>query len=97
MTVTPPIPLALAPAATAMPPGHDAEALRAAGTKLEAAFLAEMLKAAGFAEPSKAMGGGAGEAHLAPMLTREVAEAIARTRPLGIGEAIAARLADPGE
>lgn len=95
MTLAPPAPagpLAPGPAAPAVPAG-DLDAL---GTAFEAAFLSEMLQAAGFAAPREGMGGGAGEAQFAPMLARAVAEAVARERPLGIGEALAARLAARG-
>ncbi|MEL6768319.1 MAG: rod-binding protein [Pseudomonadota bacterium] len=60
--------------------------------RFEAAFLAEMLRHAGLGEVEGAMGGGAGEAQFAPMFVDAVAERIARSKPLGIADMVAARI-----
>ncbi|MEO1468222.1 MAG: hypothetical protein AAFV86_04140 [Pseudomonadota bacterium] len=78
---------ALAPGAAPQP-----DAIRAVAVRFEATFLAEMLRHAGFAEPRKAGGGGAGEARFAPMMAEAVATQIAETRSIGIADAVAARL-----
>ncbi|SIS49936.1 Rod binding protein [Roseivivax lentus] len=67
---------------------HDGSKLRAAAVALEAQFIAEMLKAAGFSEAREAFGGGAGEAQFASMLNDEYAGAIARRGGFGLSERI---------
>ncbi|MEO0957492.1 MAG: rod-binding protein [Pseudomonadota bacterium] len=69
--------------------GTDAEA---AAQEFEAAFLAEMLRHAGFGGREGLMGGGAGETQFAPMFIDAVAAEIARSKPLGIADLVAARL-----
>ncbi|MEL6481822.1 MAG: rod-binding protein [Pseudomonadota bacterium] len=60
--------------------------------QFEAAFFAEMLRHSGLGEMKGMMSGGAGEAQFAPMFVEEVAKEIARSKPLGIADMIAARL-----
>lgn len=62
------------------------------GAEFEAAFLAEMLKCSGLTRAFGGLAGGAGESGFSDLLVREVAHEIARSRPLGIGAALAARL-----
>jgi flagellar protein FlgJ len=58
-------------------PTRDAALLDAA-KKLEATFLAEMLKAAGFGEARDTFGGGEGEDQFASFLVQEQATAMGR-------------------
>ena len=52
---------------------HDPNLLKAA-QKLEASFLAEMLKSAGYGEARESLGGGAGEEQFASLLVDAQAE-----------------------
>lgn len=63
-------------------------ALRAAAEKLEASFLAEMLKSAGLGTPRDSFGGGAGEAQFASFLREEQARAMTRAGGLGLAESL---------
>ncbi|MEX0349342.1 MAG: rod-binding protein [Paracoccaceae bacterium] len=54
-----------------------------AAVQLEATFLAEMLKSAGFGSARSSFGGGTGEDQFSSMLVRE--QAIQMTRAGGIG------------
>lgn len=71
-------------------PGAASDArLRAAAVQLEGAFLAEMLKTAGFARPREGLGGGgAGEAQFASLLADLQAERIAARGGIGLAEAL---------
>lgn len=69
------------------PPGPD-RALRLAATRLETAFLAEMLKAAGLGKPRESMGGGVGEEQFASFLREAQAEAISRRGGIGMAESL---------
>lgn len=60
--------------------------LRGAATRLETAFLSEMLKAAGLGKPRASMGGGAGEEQFASFLREAQAEAITRRGGVGLSE-----------
>lgn len=60
--------------------------LRQAATKLEASFLAEMLRSAGLGETSDSFGGGAGEDQFSSFLIQAQAEQIARTGGIGLAE-----------
>jgi Rod binding domain-containing protein len=62
--------------------------LRAAAEKLEAAFLAEMLKSAGVGKTPTAFGGGAGEDQFASFLRQAQAEEMARAGGIGLAEAL---------
>jgi len=74
------------PTPLAAPP-KDA-ALREAAQKLEASFLAEMLKAAGFGESRSAFGGGAGEDQFASLLVQEQAMSLVKSGGIGLSEAL---------
>ncbi|MEO1775299.1 MAG: rod-binding protein [Pseudomonadota bacterium] len=97
MTLTPPappmLPLSLGPPpeGPAKPQSRE-EAALTAGRQIEAAFLEEMLRFAGVAEPRESLGGGAGEAQFAPFLRRAYAEDMAQNRGLGIAEMVARSL-----
>ncbi|WP_415405023.1 rod-binding protein [Tateyamaria sp. SN3-11] len=69
------------------PSGRDA-ALRAAAQKLEATFLAEMLKSAGFGKAREGFGGGAGEDNFASFLVQAQAEEIVKSGGLGLAESL---------
>lgn len=59
---------------------------REAALKLEASFLSEMLKAAGFGAREGAFSGGAGEDQFASLYRDAVAEQMVRSGGLGLGE-----------
>jgi Rod binding domain-containing protein len=69
-------------------PARDA-ALRAAATRLESQFLAEMLKAAGLGRAVAGPGGGgAGEAQFASFLAEAQAGALAERGGIGLAESL---------
>jgi flagellar protein FlgJ len=67
--------------------------LRAEAERFEAAFLAEMLRHAGFGKMPETFNGGAGEAAFAGSLVQEYANRIAATGRLGIAEQVYETLA----
>lgn len=69
-------------------PAQDEAELWQVAQDLEASFLAEMLKHAGFGEARKSNGGGAGEEQFASMMRNEHARAMAENGGIGLGEAI---------
>lgn len=69
------------------PPGRTEE-LRAVAQELEASFLAEMLKHAGFGEARESLGGGAGEDQFASLLRAEHARALADRGGIGLAESL---------
>ena len=62
--------------------------LREAAVALEASFLAEMLKSAGFGAPVEGFGGGTGEAQFSSMLVQAQAEAMAESGGIGLAESL---------
>lgn len=62
--------------------------LRKVASKLEAAFLSEMLKSAGFGEARNAFGGGAGEEQFSSFLREAQAEAWVNQGGIGLAEAL---------
>ena len=79
---------AIAPLA-APPQRSDAdETLFKVAQKLEASFLAEMLKSAGFGKARDTFGGGAGEEHFSTFLTQAHASAMVETGGIGLAESI---------
>jgi Rod binding domain-containing protein len=62
--------------------------LREAAKKLEATFLAEMLKSAGMGQAQGAFTGGAGEDQFASFLVQEHARAMVEAGGIGLSEAI---------
>lgn len=62
--------------------------LKQAATELEAAFLTEMLKSAGFGKSRETMGGGAGEDQFGSLLVRAQAEQIAQSGGIGLAETL---------
>lgn len=67
-------------------------ALREAAEKLEATFLAEMLKSAGVGQPRDAFGGGAGEEHFSSFLRDAQAEEMVKAGGIGLAEALFAAM-----
>jgi len=63
-------------------------ALRQAATDLEAAFLTEMLKSAGFGKARDSFGGGSGEDQFNTLLIRAQAEQMARAGGIGLAESL---------
>lgn len=72
---------------------HDAKLMKAA-QKLEASFLAEMLKAAGYGEAREALGGGAGEEQFASFLVDAQAEKMVQSGGIGLAEHLYQSLKD---
>lgn len=71
------------------PRPHATEAaLRTASVELEATFLAEMLKAAGFGKSRDSLGGGAGEDQFGSFLVMEQARQIASSGGIGLAETL---------
>jgi Rod binding domain-containing protein len=69
-------------------PAPDTADLRAVARALEAGFLEEMLKHAGFGEARGAFGGGVGEAQVASLLRAEQARALVARGGLGLSESL---------
>lgn len=67
-------------------------ALREAARELEATFLAEMLKSAGFGEARESFGGGVGEEQFSSFLRQEQARAMVKTGGIGLAESLFAAL-----
>jgi Rod binding domain-containing protein len=59
-----------------------------AAQKLEATFLAEMLKSAGLGQSSESFGGGAGEDQFASFLVQEQAMQMVKAGGIGLSESI---------
>lgn len=78
---------------TMAPRDERAAALRAVATDLEAHFLAEMLKQAGFGEARQSFGGGTGEDQFASLLRVEHARALADRGGIGLAESLFRALA----
>ena len=75
--------------ATALPDYIQTDTkLRDAAQKMEATFLAEMLKSAGVDAPRESFGGGAGEEHFSSFLRDAQAEEMVRTGGIGLAEAL---------
>ncbi|MBY5933612.1 rod-binding protein [Tateyamaria omphalii] len=62
--------------------------LRLAAQKLEATFLAEMLKSAGFGETRENFGGGSGEDQFSSFLVQAQAEKMVEAGGIGLAEAL---------
>ncbi|AEI96261.1 MULTISPECIES: rod-binding protein [Roseobacter] len=74
-----------------MPPSSTArneQALREAANKMEASFLAEMLKSAGLGKSSSEFSGGAGEDQFASFLVQEQAMMMVKAGGIGLSEAL---------
>ena len=75
------------------PPARDSQLMKAA-QKLEASFLAEMLKSAGYGEAREALGGGAGEAQFASFLVDAQAREMVEAGGIGLAEQLYHALKD---
>lgn len=73
-------------------PIKDAKAMESAAKALEASFLAEMLKSAGFGEARSDFGGGAGEAAFSDFLVDQYSKEMADSGGIGLAEVIVAAL-----
>lgn len=62
--------------------------LREAASKLEATFLAEMLKSSGLGETRSTFGGGAGEEQFSSFLVQQQAEAMVQAGGIGLSEVL---------
>lgn len=85
--VTDPLPITLPPPAAAKAHASVTSALsaREAAQKLEASFLAEMLKSAGFGK-SPSLGGGIGEDQFASFQRQALAEEMVKSGSIGLAE-----------
>lgn len=70
------------------PQPPQAQRLRALAQEFEAAFLAQMLKDAGFGRPPEGFGGGMGEDQMHSFLINEKAQVMARAGGIGLGETV---------
>lgn len=75
-------------AGATMTPEKREQVLREAAEKLEATFVAEMLKSAGMGESRGEFGGGAGEDQFSSFLVQAQAEEMVRAGGIGLAEAI---------
>ena len=66
----------------------DESAMRDAAQKLEASFLAEMLKAAGVGEQIEGWGGGIGEDQFASFLRQAQADEMTKAGGIGLAEGL---------
>ncbi|MFK7878936.1 rod-binding protein [Roseobacter sp.] len=64
------------------------QALRDVAEKLEASFLAEMLKSAGLGKTSDHFGGGAGEEQFGSFLVQEQAMQMVKAGGIGLSESL---------
>ncbi len=62
--------------------------LRQVAKDLEASFLAEMLKGAGFGKARESMGGGAGEEHFGSFMVDAHAKSLVQRGGIGLAETI---------
>ena len=69
------------------PPSRNAQ-LMSVAQSLEAAFLADMLKAAGVGESPDGFGGGVGEDQFASFLREEQAREMTRAGGIGLAQAL---------
>lgn len=76
------------PISTGPTPVPRDRALFEVAQKLEATFLAEMLKSAGFGEARDSFGGGAGEDQFGSFLVQEQAMAMVQAGGIGLAESL---------
>ncbi|WP_170401049.1 rod-binding protein [Ruegeria arenilitoris] len=76
VSATPPVPQ----------PPTTPQKVQTAAVELEAAFLAEMLKASGLGEARRSFGGGAGEDQFSSFLVQHQARALAEAGGVGLSE-----------
>lgn len=83
----PPVAPVSSPAVQLQPEKRD-EALFQAAKELEASFLAEMLKSAGFGKPREANGGGIGEDQFGSFLRQEQAREMVNQGGIGLAQSL---------
>lgn len=86
--------MTLSPLSPAPPTTVQEAKLKDVSKKLEATFLAEILKNAGFGKTSDAFGGGQGEDQFSSFLIQAQAERIAESGGIGLAEHIFNALKD---
>lgn len=67
-------------------PAHVPDEIQRTARKLEATFLAEMLKSTGLGDQPDGFGGGAGESQFSSFLVQAQAGAISKAGGLGLSE-----------
>ncbi len=67
-------------------PNRDDAKLREVAQELEATFLAEMLKSAGFGKPRESFGGGIGEDQFGSFLREAQAKEMVKSGGIGLAE-----------
>ena len=80
-----------------LPQASQEEKLRDVSQQLEATFLAEMLKSAGFGKTPDAFGGGSGEDQFSSFLIRAQAEKMVEAGGIGLAEQIFNALKDTSD
>jgi len=85
---TAPLPMPSAPNGLVNAPRKQDDALWVAAQKLEASFLAEMLKSAGLGAPRDSFGGGAGEEQFASFLRQEQADIMVKAGGIGLAQSL---------
>lgn len=75
-------------------PSFEDTKLMDAAKKLEASFLAEMLKSAGFGKSRESFGGGAGEEQFGSFLVQAQAEAMVESGGIGLAQSLFDALKD---
>jgi len=85
-------PITFAPPTTAVQPTaspkQNDSALLEVARDLEASFLAEMLKSAGFGKPRATLGGGVGEDQFGSFLRQEQAKEMVKQGGIGLAESL---------
>lgn len=87
MTLIPTLPPPRGPITLPEPTGGNAR-LRDAAQKIEATFLAEMLKSAGFGTSKSAFGGGIGEDQFSSFLREAQAGEMSKAGGIGLAESL---------
>ena len=93
-------PIASATGSLSLQQGKDIDqtaALRDVAQELEASFLAEMLKHAGFGESRDSFGGGVGEEQFASLLRAEHARALVERGGIGLAQSLYTALVARGD
>lgn len=87
MTVTTPVSASIGARPLTPPEQRDAALFKAA-QDLEASFLAEMLKSAGFGKPRDAYGGGVGEDQFGSFLRQAQAKEMVKQGGIGLAQSL---------
>jgi len=84
----PPVSSVINTATISTPKKNSDKALKVVAQKLEATFLAEMLKSAGFGKARSAFGGGTGEDQFGSFLRQAQAEEMVKSGGIGLAETL---------